>query len=249
MFVYGPCPRHKTKGTWLVSPGILCWVTKPRGAENCCWHQYRQRCYSRHLRQLKLFVLCKQRSSRQEWRTMWTWQTLMLTGSSALVSCSPFLLRLHGWAGGSRLMSWGEGVRSCLHTTVSIPTHCTFWGRKTRSGREKVGLGTRAGDSALILPFFSLVESIESDNKLNYFSPSQTCSAHDGNWQVNLPIYTSNHEPFQFILLPVLLRKDDEAAEWVSKVNPSQSQPLSCNLKLTIIWHKKPVLYEPLFSS
>lgn len=138
-----------------------------------------------------------------------------------------------GWGQQADVLRRGSQVLSphnCQH-----PHSLYFLGRKTRSGREKVGLGTRAGDSALILPFFSLVESIESDNKLNYFSPRQACSAHDGNWQVNLPIYISNHEPFQFILLPVLLRKDDEAAEWVSKVNSSQSQPLSCNLKLTII--------------
>lgn len=88
--------------------------------------------------------------------------------------------------------------------------------------------------SGLILGFFfSLVESVESDNKLNYFSPSQVCPARDGNWQMNLPQYISNHEPFQFILSPVLPMKDDGAAGWVSKINPSQPvlQPEAlCNL-------------------
>lgn len=171
---------------------------------------------------------------------MWIWQTLMPKGSSAQ---SP-------WMGqGQQEVSSVVEFESCLHTSASIPSLCTTWGRKIRGGRGKVGLGTRAaGQCFNIAFFFSLVEFVGSDNKLNYFSPNQVCSAHDGNWQMNLPQYISNHEPFQFILSPVLLMKDDGAAGWVSKINPSQSHPVLqsealCNST------KETVLYEPLFSS
>lgn len=74
---------------------------------------------------------------------------------------------------GSRVLS----PHNCQHPQSLYPL-----GEKNQGWKGEGRPGNKGWGAVFSFCFFSsLVESIESDNKLNYFSPSQLCSAHDGN--------------------------------------------------------------------
>lgn len=129
-------------------------------------------------------------NSRQEWRTMWIWQAYALE-LFTFPAEPPWM----GWgqqAGVLRSRSWALCLHNCQHPQSLYPL-----GQKKQGWKEE---GRPGGQCCF---FFSLVESIESDNKLNYFSPSQVCSDHDGNQQRNLLQYISPWAfPVYFVTCP-----------------------------------------------